>query len=145
MIQESSARILFLMINWTKSQHRFNKLSQTDQVWIIKTDSTLFPSLNYFLIHLKVILLEKNWKDLFIISLAQWLVPVHLIDDKDLLVSVQKTAKSGHSLESVLDNYRMTRDIFAKLLHLNLDPTELEYFKMIVLLRNGKFNKHDLK
>ena len=68
-------------------------------------------------------------------------MPVHLIDDKDLSVSVQKTVKTGHSLEAVLDNYKITRDIFGKLLQLNLDPNELEYFKMIVLLRNGKFKQ----
>jgi hypothetical protein len=108
------------MVNWIKSQGQFKLLTNNDQAY----------------------LMQNNWKDLFILSLAQWLVPVDSISAADLLktignISAQKTNGLEHSQDFYVENFKVIQDLFKKLLELNLNSVEMEFFKIIILLRNG--------
>jgi hypothetical protein len=123
------------MINWCKSQCQFGLLPPSDQLY----------------------LLEENWKDLFFVGLVQWMVPIHLVDDIQIMANLEKTTNQQQQLstldaafatsttsinfvdqdEHFLNNYKIFKETFEKVLLLNLDSNELEYFKLIVILRNG--------
>lgn len=119
-VQESSARILFLMVNWSKSNGQFKLLPINDQAY----------------------LMETNWKDLFLLSLAQWKIPVDSISDEDLLqligtISAQRPNRLERDHDFYVKNFKGIQDIFKRLLELNLNSIEMEFFKIILLLRNG--------
>lgn len=54
-VYESAAKILFLAVKWARSIPAFLQLSAADQS----------------------VLLEEGWPDLFVLSAAQWQLPVH--------------------------------------------------------------------
>ena len=71
--------------------------------------------------------MEKNWKDLFLISLAQWNLPIQLLNENEY-----------HVNGAIQENFRLFKEIYNNLLKLSLDLNEYNYFKMIVFLKNGK-------
>jgi hypothetical protein len=111
------------MIKWIKDNSLFRKLNLDNQV----SCNNLLNSLNYiYFVFIKARLLEKNWKDLFIIFLAQWNIPIHLLSEND---------------EPILfENFLVFKQIYTNLLKLSLDFNEYDYFKMIILLKNGNIN-----
>jgi hypothetical protein len=66
------------------------------------------------------------------------MVPIHLIDDKEILMTIEKANSNNNDSEWFLESYKQVKELFEKLLRLKLDSTELEYLKLIVLLRNGE-------
>ncbi|MPC57045.1 Nuclear receptor subfamily 2 group E member 1 [Portunus trituberculatus] len=54
--QETTARLLFMMVRWIRSLAPFQTLSRTDQC----------------------VLVEESWKELFLVHLAQWYLPLDL-------------------------------------------------------------------
>ncbi|XP_073821269.1 protein dissatisfaction-like, partial [Musca autumnalis] len=56
MLQETTARLLFMAVRWVKCLMPFQTLSRTDQI----------------------LLLQESWKELFLLNLAQWITPLDL-------------------------------------------------------------------
>lgn len=85
-------------------------------------------------------MIEKNWKDLFVLSLCEYNVPINLIDDRELSNIVRRTVIKieNDNEESQIDDqneyincFRMVLDIFSKLCGLELDQ------KRVSLLENS--------
>lgn len=86
-------------------------------------------------------MIEKNWKDLFIVNLVQWMVPIHLISDKDILSTFERINRQqldSQDQSECLENFKLIKEIVFKLINLNLDSNELDHFKILFLLRTGK-------
>ncbi|OWK01288.1 NR2E1 [Cervus elaphus hippelaphus] len=71
---ESAARLLFMSIKWAKSVPAFSTLSLQDQL----------------------MLLEDAWRELFVLGIAQWAIPV----DANTLLAVSVPTHSGSELRS---------------------------------------------
>jgi len=112
-VQESSARVLFLMINWLRSQAQFSLIPLSDQIYLI----------------------EQNWKDLLLASLVQWMVPIHLVNDIELLQSSEALKRQGVEADQCLAEFKRIQEIFSKLVEMNLEPVELDLFKMLLMVR----------
>ncbi|XP_061396478.1 protein dissatisfaction-like [Musca vetustissima] len=56
MLQETTARLLFMAVRWVKCLMPFQTLSRADQI----------------------LLLQESWKELFLLNLAQWITPLDL-------------------------------------------------------------------
>uniref|UniRef100_A0A1I8M8B3 Uncharacterized protein n=1 Tax=Musca domestica TaxID=7370 RepID=A0A1I8M8B3_MUSDO len=56
MLQETTARLLFMAVRWVKCLMPFQTLSRQDQI----------------------LLLQESWKELFLLNLAQWITPLDL-------------------------------------------------------------------
>jgi len=112
-VQESSARVLFLMNNWLKSQAQFNLIPLSDQLYLI----------------------EQNWKDLLLTSLVQWMVPIHLVSEKELLQTVEALGQREADADECLRGFRQVQEMFVKLAEMNMKPVEMDLFKMILVLR----------
>ncbi|XP_059221680.1 protein dissatisfaction [Stomoxys calcitrans] len=56
MLQETTARLLFMAVRWVKCLMPFQTLSRSDQI----------------------LLLQESWKELFLLNLAQWIIPLDL-------------------------------------------------------------------
>ena len=68
--------------------------------------------------------MENNWKDLFLVCLTQWNIPIHLLSENDDPI--------------LIENFQVFKKIYNNLLKLSLDFNEYDYFKLIILLKNGK-------
>jgi hypothetical protein len=87
---------------------------------------------------------ETNWKDLFIIGLAQWLVPIHMIDEKELLSTFECSLANRQNSKTILmdsrdalNEFKEIKEAYLKLVNLNLDHSEYEHIKTVSLLRTG--------
>ena len=86
--------------------------------------------------------MESNWKDLFVISLIQWKVPINMITESDAVQTIEMISRqSQNSLEyghsHYVESFKLIQSMFTKLSEFNLDSIELEFLKLILLLRNG--------
>lgn len=79
--------------------------------------------------------------------MVQWMIPIHLIDEKEVLSTIEKaTFNCGQPMSFVSENqiqkhhvecFNAVKAIFIRIASLNLDPTEFDYLKTICLLKNG--------
>ncbi|XP_050315179.1 nuclear receptor subfamily 2 group E member 1-like [Anthonomus grandis grandis] len=107
-VYESAAKLLFLAIKWAKTIPSFLQLSQRDQS----------------------ILLEESWNELFILTAAQWSLP---IDE----VVLAHNANASTTRQTVLEeDARKLRDIISKLNLLRVDHTEHACLKALVLFKS---------
>lgn len=89
----------------------------------------------FFVVH-QIILLEESWKDLFLLNMGQWAVPVDL---NSLLASSKQQIKlSQESLAMAVTEIRYIQDILGRFRQLSPDGTECGCLKAIVLFRPGK-------
>ncbi|KAF5297718.1 hypothetical protein FQA39_LY12049 [Lamprigera yunnana] len=106
-VYESAAKLLFLSVKWAKTVPSFLQLSYRDQS----------------------ILLEESWSELFILTAAQWTLPI----DEALLVNNAITPTSRHiALE---EDARKLHEIIARLNNLRVDHTEHACLKALVLFK----------
>ena len=90
-------------------------------------------------------LIEKNWKDLFVIFLVQWIVPIHLIEDKQFILAFQQKKiendknfmKFHHN--QYLSEFILLKKIFENMIALGLDANEFEFLKTLTYTRTGNF------
>lgn len=80
----------------------------------------------------------NNWKNLFVLCLVQWMVPVHFVAETDVIEAIQVVNKYEKCHDELISAFKLIQETYVKLTDLNLDPVELEVFKLIVLLRIGK-------
>nr|ASL70566.1 nuclear receptor [Brachionus plicatilis] len=117
-IQESGARILFLIINWAKSFFQFKEVSHNDQLLFI----------------------EKNWKDLFVVKLIQWSVPIHSLKDHDVALIIEMISEQDKTLNQLdqskcLENFNLVKYYYTVVNKLALEINDFELLKILLLLR----------
>ncbi|KAJ9582077.1 hypothetical protein L9F63_003579, partial [Diploptera punctata] len=98
-VYESAAKLLFLAVKWARSIPSFLQLSFRDQA----------------------ILLEEAWSELFVLSSAQWALPV---DEENI---------SRHS--ALEEDARRLRDTISRFVVLRVDHTEFACLKALVLFK----------
>ncbi|XP_066141753.1 nuclear receptor subfamily 2 group E member 1-like isoform X3 [Euwallacea fornicatus] len=104
---ESAAKLLFLAIKWAKTIPSFLRLSLRDQS----------------------ILLEESWRELFILTAAQWVLPI----DEVILVNNAIAPSSRHAF--LEEDARKLREIISRLNMLKVDHTEHACLKALVLFK----------
>uniref|UniRef100_A0A671VLB1 Photoreceptor-specific nuclear receptor n=1 Tax=Sparus aurata TaxID=8175 RepID=A0A671VLB1_SPAAU len=109
-VYETSARLLFMSVKWTKNLPVFSNLPFRDQV----------------------ILLEEAWSELFLLCAIQWSLPLDscpLLSLPDLCPGMQ-----GKTSYTSLD-LRLLQEVFSRFKALAVDPTEFACLKAIVLFK----------
>ncbi|XP_040025013.2 photoreceptor-specific nuclear receptor isoform X2 [Gasterosteus aculeatus] len=107
---ETSARLLFMSVKWTKNLPVFSNLPFRDQV----------------------ILLEEAWSELFLLCAIQWSLPLDscpLLSLPDLCPGSQ-----GKTSYTSLD-LRLLQEVFSRFKALAVDPTEFACLKAVVLFK----------
>jgi len=81
--------------------------------------------------------LEESWRDLFILSLAQWDVP---LDMHNILqcAGVKPEEYPTEKVAPLVSDTRYLRDLVYRFKHLDVDRTEYACLKAIALFRPGK-------
>ncbi|XP_023703972.1 nuclear receptor subfamily 2 group E member 1 isoform X2 [Cryptotermes secundus] len=106
-VYESAAKLLFLAVKWARSIPSFLQLTFRDQA----------------------ILLEEAWSELFVLSAAQWALPV----DEESLVNGAVAPASRHSV--LEEDARRLRDTISRFVLLRVDHTEFACLKALVLFK----------
>ncbi|XP_033111989.1 nuclear receptor subfamily 2 group E member 1-like isoform X2 [Anneissia japonica] len=100
-VAEITARLLFLSVKWAKHIPSFRILPYRDQV----------------------ILLEEGWRDIFLLGMAQWSVP--LLDSNSIEIADKPES----------DEMRTLREVLMRLRTFRVDFTEYACLKAITLFR----------
>lgn len=117
-IRESAAQTLFQNVEWLKSIRAFIELPLSDQL----------------------ILVEESWRELFILSSAQYLVPINfqqLLYAYELL-NTDNNNMVGQRRESPLNFFQEVENfqkILSKMSQLRIDYNEFEFLREIVLFK----------
>jgi hypothetical protein len=79
--------------------------------------------------------------------MVQWMIPLHLIDEKEILSAIERTNFNFRQSFSIIDEkkiqqqhlecFNAIKNLFIKIANFNLDSTEFDYLKTICLLKNG--------
>lgn len=101
-----------------------------------------------------MILLEAGWRELFVLSAAQYMLPLeigpllvsaglmkpeHLASGSDSsLSSPAGSSSSPDKLVTLMTEIRCFQEIITKLKDMRVDPTEYNCLKAIVLFKTGK-------
>ncbi|KAB1275794.1 Nuclear receptor subfamily 2 group E member 1 [Camelus dromedarius] len=112
---ESAARLLFMSIKWAKSVPAFSTLSLQDQL----------------------MLLEDAWRELFVLGIAQWAIPV----DANTLLAVSGMNgdnTDSQKLNKIISEIQALQEVVARFRQLRLDATEFACLKCIVTFKAGK-------
>ncbi|ELT91492.1 hypothetical protein CAPTEDRAFT_53417, partial [Capitella teleta] len=114
-IYETAARLLFMSVKWARNIPSFLQLPFRDQA----------------------ILLEESWSELFILSAAQWSLPL----DPNSLLSANGVANDNHPSDTpaaMMAQIRAMKDIVARFNALRVDATECACLKALVLFKAGR-------
>lgn len=111
-LQEITARLLFSVVTWCKQVAPLRALTVADQL----------------------LLVEHAWRDLFVLSLAQWHVPLEVNTVLEC-GGVQRQTMAPDTLAILLSHIRQLRDVVGRVKALNLDPTEYACLKAIALFK----------
>ncbi|KAB0798531.1 hypothetical protein PPYR_09524 [Photinus pyralis] len=106
-VYESSAKLLFLAVKWARTIPSFLQLSYRDQS----------------------ILLEESWSELFVLTAAQWALPI----DEALLVN-NALAPATRQIE-LEEDARKLHEVITRLTLLRVDHTEHAFLKALVLFK----------
>ncbi|CAL4124630.1 unnamed protein product, partial [Meganyctiphanes norvegica] len=98
-----------MMVRWIRSLAPFQTLSRSDQC----------------------VLVEESWKELFLVHLAQWYLPLDL---SPLLQSPAAQARLGRD-ERTLIEIATIQDVLRRFRHLSPDNTECGCLKAVVLFK----------
>ncbi|XP_071800782.1 nuclear receptor subfamily 2 group E member 1-like isoform X1 [Asterias amurensis] len=109
---EVAARLLFTSVKWSKNIPCYLLLPYRDQV----------------------ILLEEGWRDLFLLGICQWSVPLEM---ETLLKYLPREDKkmSSDELARLTSQIRYMQDVVARLRALDVDFTEFACLKAVALFR----------
>ncbi|XP_030261105.1 nuclear receptor subfamily 2 group E member 1 isoform X1 [Sparus aurata] len=109
---ESAARLLFMSIKWAKSVPAFSTLPLSDQL----------------------ILLEDSWRELFVLGIAQWAIPV---DSTTLLaVSGMNTENTeSQRMNKIMSEIQALQEVVIRFRQMRLDATEFACLKCIVTFK----------
>uniref|UniRef100_UPI00398EC7EA nuclear receptor subfamily 2 group E member 1 n=1 Tax=Pristiophorus japonicus TaxID=55135 RepID=UPI00398EC7EA len=109
---ESAARLLFMSIKWAKSVPAFSTLPFQDQL----------------------ILLEDAWRELFVLGIAQWAIP---IDSSTLLAvsGMNSDNTDSQKLNKIIAEIHALQEVVARFRQLRVDATEFACLKCIVTFK----------
>ncbi|XP_058963327.1 nuclear receptor subfamily 2 group E member 1 isoform X1 [Pocillopora verrucosa] len=112
MLHESAVRILFMTVKWVRNIPTFFDLPFRDQA----------------------ILLEEGWSELFILSVAQWNLPVEM---GTLLAAAGLSPERDNSDKSVcgMSEIKAMKNIVERFRAANIDQTEYACLKAIILFK----------
>ena len=85
-----------------------------------------------------MILLEEGWRDLFLLGIAQWSVP---LETETMVKSLTKLidSPSAEYIAEVRLQVRYMQDVVAHLRSLDVDFTEYACLKAVALFKPGEF------
>ncbi|KAJ3606179.1 hypothetical protein NHX12_025700 [Muraenolepis orangiensis] len=109
---ESAARLLFMSIKWAKSVPAFSTLPLSDQL----------------------ILLEDAWRELFVLGIAQWAIPV----DSNTLLAVSgmnPDNTESQRLNRIISEIQALQEVVTRFRQIRLDATEFACLKCIVTFK----------
>ncbi|XP_013412830.1 nuclear receptor subfamily 2 group E member 1 isoform X2 [Lingula anatina] len=109
-IYEAAARLLFMSVKWARNIPSFLQLPFRDQA----------------------ILLEESWSELFILSAAQWSMPI----DIGTLLGTNSLDTRQVDKSSLILQVRALQDILTRFSQLRVDSTEYAYLKALVLFKS---------
>uniref|UniRef100_A0A8C6UIG5 Nuclear receptor subfamily 2 group E member 1 n=1 Tax=Neogobius melanostomus TaxID=47308 RepID=A0A8C6UIG5_9GOBI len=109
---ESAARLLFMSIKWAKSVPAFSTLPLSDQL----------------------ILLEDAWRELFVLGIAQWAIPV---DSSTLLAvsGMNNDNTDSQRLNKIMSEIQALQEVVTRFRQMRLDATEFACLKCIVTFK----------
>uniref|UniRef100_T1JH33 Nuclear receptor subfamily 2 group E member 1 n=1 Tax=Strigamia maritima TaxID=126957 RepID=T1JH33_STRMM len=119
-LQETTARLLFMVVQWVKCLSPFQTLSKDDQT----------------------VLLEESWKDLFLLNLAQWSVPMDL---NTIFTNSKFHSKISDNSSEAMTGMRYIQEILARFRQLSPDVTECGCLKAIALFKPEIFGLCDIQ
>ncbi|XP_077486247.1 nuclear receptor subfamily 2 group E member tailless [Amblyomma americanum] len=113
-ICESAARLLFMNVKWMKTVAALTVLPMRDQL----------------------LLLEEGWRELFVLSAAQFLLPLEVAP---LLAAagLGSEPSSSERVVSLMAEIRNFQDIISKFKDMQVDPTEYACVKAILLFKTS--------
>ncbi|KAG8444691.1 hypothetical protein GDO86_009746 [Hymenochirus boettgeri] len=117
---ESAARLLFMSIKWAKSVPAFSTLSLQDQL----------------------MLLEDAWRELFVLGIAQWAIPV----DASTLLAVSgmnSDNTDSQKLNKIISEIQALQEVVSRFRQLRLDATEFACLKCIVTFKAATSSEHE--
>uniref|UniRef100_H2LSD9 Photoreceptor-specific nuclear receptor n=1 Tax=Oryzias latipes TaxID=8090 RepID=H2LSD9_ORYLA len=109
-VYETSARLLFMSVKWTKNLPIFAHLPFRDQV----------------------ILLEESWSEMFLLCVIQWSLPM---DSCPLLSLPELSPKQQAKVSPPTSDLQILEEVFNRFKALTVDPTEFACLKAIVLFK----------
>ena len=118
MVYESAIRVLYMTVKWVRNIPTFLDLPFRDQA----------------------ILLEESWSELFVLSIAQWKLP---IDTTSLLAASGMNADLHSRSDKLLggmSDIRTLQSIITRFKNADIDQTEYACLKAIILFKPGKYD-----
>ncbi|XP_031623919.1 nuclear receptor subfamily 2 group E member 1 [Contarinia nasturtii] len=118
-LQETSARLLFMAVRWVRCLVPFQTLSKNDQQ----------------------LLLQESWKALFLLNLAQWSVPFDLgslLDSVQVRERVPNDALTASEMKTI-------QEILCRFRQISPDGTEVGCMKAIVLFSSETLQLRDVQ
>ncbi|XP_067623099.1 protein tailless [Eurosta solidaginis] len=107
-LNETAAEHLFKNVNWIKSVQAFQSLPMPDQL----------------------LLLEDSWKEFFILSLSQYIMPINF---QQLLYIYEAENINREKVNAVKAEIAFFQDILNQMCHLRIDGNEYECLRAITL------------
>ncbi|XP_077977203.1 nuclear receptor subfamily 2 group E member 1-like [Glandiceps talaboti] len=119
-LPEIAARLLFITVKWVKHMPSYQILPYRDQV----------------------ILLEDGWRDLFVLGLSQWSVP---LDEKSLLAFAKFNPENTpqEKISQIMTEVRYMQDNVCRLQKMGLDATEYACLKAIAMFKSETHGLRD--
>ncbi|CAG9773099.1 unnamed protein product [Ceutorhynchus assimilis] len=107
MLQETTARLLFMAVRWVRCLAPFQTLSKNDQL----------------------LLLQESWKELFLLHLAQWSVPWDLSAVLDCNQARERLPNDVHTATEI----KTIQEIMCRFRQISPDGSECGCMKAIIL------------
>ncbi|KAH8021358.1 hypothetical protein HPB51_015505 [Rhipicephalus microplus] len=113
-ICEAAARLLFMNVRWMKHVTALSAIPMRDQVF----------------------LLEEGWREMFVLSAAQFNLPLEVAP---LLAAAGLSSEptTSNRVEALISDIRNFQDVVAKLKDMGLDPSEYTCMKAIALFKTN--------
>ncbi|KAK6616984.1 hypothetical protein RUM44_005341 [Polyplax serrata] len=109
---ESAARLLFMNITWAKNLPVFTRLNYKDQL----------------------LLLEESWRELFVLSAAQFMLPIELVD----LLTAQMTIRADtEKALTIAQEVKYFQETLVKFKQLHVDVHEYACLRAIILFKTS--------
>nr|XP_006814018.1 PREDICTED: photoreceptor-specific nuclear receptor-like [Saccoglossus kowalevskii] len=109
-VHETAARLLFMTVKWARNIPSFLTLPFRDQA----------------------ILLEEGWNELFLLSAAQWAIPLEL---GSLLSAISAHPNNGDKMPCLMADIRTLQDTMSRFNAMQVDATEYACLKAVVLFK----------
>jgi nuclear receptor subfamily 2 group A len=130
-LQETTARLLFMAVRWVRCLVPFQTLSKSDQQLLLQVsvlhDIRLRRSKEW-------ILIQESWKELFLLNFAQWSVPWDL---SALLESQLVRDRIPNDPTTTLE-MKTIQEILCRFRQISPDSSEVGCMKAVTLFSPGK-------